>query len=319
MNKQEINKCARKLHEAYISTGDYSLFDTPEYYSAWREIFSAFAAAHYSDSRRMTADLIADVLMNAIKYYDFDRGPFEHFFNRCLRNKRKHQHTKDGKKQIKETSLDMTISDSEGNEISVISLTEAENEAYNIEERFDKRELIHNFYLMGSELALKRPSGKKSDEIGSRDKKAMFYKKLIFTDMLSACRFVLENTEEFFRYNKIKLGNSADIDFANSFFVNTCHGVTDFPDNEFRPYSDFTHDPKHEGKPCADLSNFARDHKEVSDTEKAKMRSLGILYLEVYTAYVQAALGESISKSQISTKRNDFSAALIEAFKTQYA
>ena len=320
MNKQELNKCARKLHEAYLSTGDYSLFDTPEYYSAWREIFSAFAAAHYRDSNRMTADLIADVLMTAIKYYDFDRGiPCENFFNKCLSNKKKTQQTKDGKKQKKETSLDMTVTDSEGNETSLISLTEAEDEEYDIEETYDKRTLIYNLYLMGSELALKRPSGKTDGEMGSRDKKALFYKKLIFTDMLSACGFVMENTREFFRYNTTKLSKSVDFDFANSYYMSNCSTVIDFISNEFRPYSDFTHDPKHEGKPCADLSNFAREHKDDSDTEKAKTSSLGVLYLEVYTAYVQAALGESISKSQISTKRNDFSAALIEAFKTQLA
>lgn len=310
MNKQELNKCAQKLHEAYISTGDYSLFDTPEYSLSWNIIFSTYAARNYG--RPEYEDIVSEVLLNAIKSYDIQRSDFENFFNYCLKQKKNDKLKKEGEKSANEYSLDYTVEDSEGNEASVVSLTADNDEAYDIEGRLSEKLAIYNLYLMAAELALKRPSGKDDGKIGAREKKAMFYKKLIFTDMLSAYPLVRTDASEFFAYNKTKLDFSVDFDFANSFFVNSCHTVSDFRDNEFKSYYEFTHDPKHKDRLCADESNFARRH------QADKAQSLVILYLEVYMAFVQAATGESISKTQISLKRDDFFKTLYEAYNTQY-
>lgn len=316
MNKQELNKCAQKLHEAYLKTGDYSLFDTPEYSSSWAAVFMTYGASYYKNSAALNADLISKALMDAIKNYDIERGCFENFFNKCIYYERMSALKKEGNKASKESSFDFNVTDNEGNDASVISLTAADKETYDIESRFEENDAVHNLYLMASELALKRPSGNEQSKPGPRENKAMFYKKLVFTDMMSSYPLVRADAAEFFSYNKTKLGNSVDIDFANSYYVRSCRSVTDFLYNTFRDYSEFTHDPKHEGRPCVDEANFGRKDRK---HDNKKPISLVVLYTEVYISYVQAVTGQGISKGQISEKRNGFFAALYEAFKTENA
>ena len=120
MNKQELNKCAQKLHEAYISTGDYSLFDTPEYSLSWNIIFSTYAARNYGSPKY--EDIVSEVLLTTIKHYNIEIGDFENFFNYCLNQKKKDKLEKERKRSEKETSLDSANENDDGSETPLIRL-----------------------------------------------------------------------------------------------------------------------------------------------------------------------------------------------------
>lgn len=306
MNKQELNKCAKKLHEAYLLTGDYSLFSTAEFKTCFSALYEKYAAKCFED--KSSADAISIALFKAIEGYDIERGvDFENYLNRILKHKKIDQTPTKGNKEVKLVSIDKTINDSDGNETELGNLIPDDDESKNIEIISEYRLFIHNLYLMASELALKRPSGKTDEKIGTNDRKAMFYNKLIFTDMLSAYPLKMPDAREFFSSKKTKFGNSVNLDFASSFFVNPCATVMDFFGNTFKLRSEFTHDEKDADKPCMDEANFARDSKE-----KNSPRNLVVLDIRVYVAYVLATSGKGISAGEISTKRKKFFGALYE-------
>lgn len=308
MNKQELNKCAQKLHEAYLAAGNSSVFDSPENNASWTAIFNAYGAKYYFD--KDYADIISEVLLKAIKGYNYDsENDFENYFNTILKRDKKDRLIAERKLAEKETSSNAPVSDSDGNETEFGNLLPDKDESKDVEGSFERKEIIHNLYLMASELALKRPSGKTDGELGKRDKDALFYKRLVFTDMLTAYPMKMPDAQMFFSFNKTKLDNSVNLDFASSFFENPCAAVTDFFDNTFKPCAEFTHDERDADKPCASESNFARESRD-----KYSPPALVVLYICVYIAYVQAVTGKGISAGQISERRNSFFGALFAEY-----